>query len=108
MLGLRQHVSREPGWISFLSDEENLGGTCNEIDPDLTGKKFLRSRHVDVPGSYNPVRSRDSFGSPGKGRDCLRAPEQEDSRCTHKKRRPQNFRYRPRRSHTDVGNARYM
>ncbi len=78
VLGLGEHVGGEEPGIALGGDDEDLGGTGDEIDADISREQLLRRGYVDVSGTYDAIGARDGFGSVSKSRDGLRAAHLED------------------------------
>ena len=78
MFGLGEHVGGEESRIAFSRDDEDLGGSGDEVDADFAGEQLLGRRDIDVAGSDDAVGARHGFGSVGESGDGLRAAHLED------------------------------
>ena len=94
MLGLRQHVGGEVARVAVGGDDQDLGGTGDEVDADFAGEQFLGGGDIDVAGPDDAVGARHGSRAEREGRDGLRAAHLEDvaarraiARCRRPRRR---------------------
>jgi len=80
---LRQQVGGEVPRVAFLRDDQNLGRSRNEVNPNLTGQEFLGGGYINVPRSDNPVGPRHRARSVCKGSYGLRAAHLKNPLNTH-------------------------
>ena len=105
MLGLREHVGREMPRIAIGRDDEDFGGSGDEIDADLAGEQLFRGRDVDVARSDDAVGARHRASAVGEGRDGLRAAHFENVLHAEQVGRAEDFGHGTRRRHTNGGDA---
>ena len=58
--------------IGLRGDDQNLGGTGDEIDPDFARKQFLGGGDIDVARADDAVGAGNGFRAVGEGGDGLR------------------------------------
>ena len=98
MLGLREHVGGEMSRVAFGGDDQDFGGTGDEIDADFAGEQFLCGCDVDVAGTDDAVGARNGSRAEGESCDGLRAAHLEDLAHAEQRGRAEDFGDGPRRA----------
>ena len=108
MLGLREHIGREVAGIAVGGDDQDFGGSGDEVDTHLAREQLFGGGHVDASGTDDAVRARYGAGAIRKGCDRLRATHLENAAHAQQMGRAQNLGYGPRAADTDVLHARHL
>ena len=58
VLGLREHVGGEMARIAVGGNDQNFGGSGNEVDADFAREQFLSGGDIDIAGADDAVGAR--------------------------------------------------
>src|SRR5580658_2772813 len=78
MLGLRQHVSRNPLSVSLCCDDDDFGRACDEVNASVARDELLCGGDIDVPGPDYTIDARNGLRSKSHRRDGLRPTHLEE------------------------------
>src|SRR5579885_2594564 len=101
VLGLREHVGGEPLRVALSREDDNFGGSGDEVDAGLAGDELFGGRDIDVAGANDAIDAGHGFRAVGQRGDGLGTAHAEEVRHAEPFREAQNFRAGVRASGAD-------
>ena len=108
VLRLCHQIRCDKGWLAFVTKNQTLRRTCQEINGAIKRDNLLGSGHKQISRPDNFVYPRNAFRSVGQRGNRLRAADAVELTHSQQRGRRQRRRGRARRDHSNILHSRHL